>query len=421
MTRRDPMSLRTMPERLAALYVAAGYTRASFATAVPIPAITLERWEQFEDVPLLVELGEVANKLHVSKRALCFGNRELQVGKRGEEALNDASIQLVLNEMDATQAEREALALHRRRVAADLEYSRTFVLTFVNAWRAGRSSGCDDETAATRAMVVATQAHVLSRAVAQGVRPVRKHQLKQPPKGLSEQEAAEWMAQELHSLAGMKPPIDAMVLAVACGHRLVPTYGESTGSKSASLRNTETSRQDDLGWAPLASVDGNDLVLNGVLRITVYPITQEQADNMLQQVQTSFGKLGSHADEPSREPLFAMAFIVSRTSRQLMIARPTEDGLEPPQQWVRPALRDLMRRSQGDEIYILSIGLASPSPSGPSALRKACFIDLADSRTQHKKTYVATQRSSKGELEPWSEASLAGPFADVIAFTQTSA
>lgn len=220
------MVLLTQPDRVSALYKEAGYTLETFAATIMEAPTALQRWENFEDVPTLIELGMIANALHVSKRALCFGNRELRVNKRGEPYLDESDIESVLDEGAATQEERTAFSEYRARVDSDHRYSRTFVLVFTRAWRAARTSGYDPEHAMRRAMVIATQAHWLSRAVAQGVRPVREHQHSRPPKHLGRNEQLEWIAADLHRLANIKPPIEAMVLAVALGQRLVPTLDD---------------------------------------------------------------------------------------------------------------------------------------------------------------------------------------------------
>jgi transcriptional regulator with XRE-family HTH domain len=217
----------TMPERLTGLYLQAGYTREGFASAVKMSPESIERWERFEEVPTLIELGELANGLHVSKRTLCFGEDNRQVGKRGEPQLTEVGIQVALADVGASESEQYGFQSYRARVSNDWECSRTFVLAFVRAWRSAIEGGADDKTAMERAMVIATQAHYLSRAVAQGLRPVREHQFTQPLKSLSSEAQAEHIAAEIHRLSGITPPIEPHVLAVAMGLRLVPTFDSS--------------------------------------------------------------------------------------------------------------------------------------------------------------------------------------------------
>jgi hypothetical protein len=132
----------------------------------------------------------------------------------------------VLEEMGATTEQREAFELHRRRVHPENRYSRTFVITFAHSWTAAIHEGEGMETALSRAMVNGTRMHYLAVAVAQGIRPARGHMRSRPPRHLSEEEQLEFIANEIHTLSGIKPPIDAHVLAVAMGLRLTPTYGD---------------------------------------------------------------------------------------------------------------------------------------------------------------------------------------------------
>ena len=228
---QDAVHERTLGARIAAAYVQAGFTTEAFARAVEVSVETVHAWQDFEDVPSLIALGDIANRLHISKRALCFGPREFTEGKHGEPNLSREAISALLIELDTSADARSAFENHRRCVAPDHVYTRTFVATFVQAWQTMRRAGSDSRTAQERAMVIATQTNALAKAVAQGARPIRPHQITKPPAGLGHKAGIDHIAAEIHRLSGLKPPIDPEVLAVANGLRLVPTYGD-TGSGS---------------------------------------------------------------------------------------------------------------------------------------------------------------------------------------------
>ena len=218
------MQALTMPERITALYLRARHTRQSLATALRTDPAVIQRWEHFEEVPTLVELDDLAEALHVSKLFLCFGKASFRVGEEGEPDLTQTGIEAALEVAGATISEQEAFYRYQRRVDPNTSHSRTFVLTFVEAFRSAATQGTDDYTAMSRAMVIATQAHWLARAVALGVRPVRQEHRTRPPQHLSTQAQAEYMAAEILRLAGLRRPASMFLLAVALGNRLVPTF-----------------------------------------------------------------------------------------------------------------------------------------------------------------------------------------------------
>jgi hypothetical protein len=63
---RAQQSALTVPARLVSLYQRAGYSQAALEDAAKLSRDTLAGWGRFETVPNLIELGEVANALHVS-------------------------------------------------------------------------------------------------------------------------------------------------------------------------------------------------------------------------------------------------------------------------------------------------------------------------------------------------------------------
>jgi len=394
----------TMPERITGLYSQAGHTRESFAAAAHMSSETLGHFENFLDVPTLIELGELANGLHVSKRFLCFGDGELQVGNRGEPALSEDGVRAVFAEVNASEREASVFYDYRQRVS-EKSSSRTFVLMFVRALRAAIESGAGTDAAMPRAMVIATQAHVLSLAVAQGARPVRTHLLTKPPKHLSTSAVAQYIAAEIHKLSGLKPPIDAMVLAVVMGRRLVPTIGDSAASKA------ESDRQDQMAWKPIAHVDrdgdGDALIINGRLKVKSWEHSGPKLTDEV--VLEAARNLQPEPDEPAG---FGGAFLQGKG--QFAFATPTELGRKG-DDWVRTALRDLARRMDATAIYVISDELISVcAPRGSGQQRRTVIVDVENPQAvPSRRTYVAST-GDEGTLGDWSEDSTRARYRDLL-------
>jgi hypothetical protein len=273
---------------------------------------------------------------------------------------------------------------------------------FIRALRTAIENGADGETAMTRAMVIATQAHVLSRAVAQGVRPVRPERIHHPPNTLSSAAKVEYIAAEIHRLSGIKPPLEPSVLAVALGKRLVPAF-DSAASKA------ETKRQELLGWKPTAQVDGNNLVINGVLKVQAW---QERKDADLTEHVLQAAQKVIHNTPDHEVPSSFIAFL--KGNGDVVIAMPTELGMETVEDWVRPALRDLARRICATAIYVVSDG--SIAVCGPRGRRERRTITVDVENIQEdppKRTYVAST-GDDGTLGAWSEDSTCARFSDLL-------
>lgn len=401
----------TMPERITDLYRRAGYTRENFATVVMTSREVVQHWERFEDVPSLIELGQLANGLRVSKYFLCFGEDKVVGGKRGEPDLTDEGIRAALSEAGATDSEQQLWHAYRHRTHKDNTHSRTFVFMFVRALRTALEDGVDQDIAMTRALVVATQAHYLARAVALGVRPVRNELLRPPPRTLSPAAQAEYIAAEIHRVSGIKPPVSAKVLAVAMGHRLVPTFG--TDSLASRM---EADRQDELNWKPMGEInDDETLIINGFLRIKAWQFPGDKPSDTemtKRALNAARNYAQAHAQTPKPEPsVFGLAFFVS--ANQLVMATPTELGNTTTENWVRPALRDFARRDHSTAIYVISDESVSVCAAG-GGQRYTIIVDVENRQAEPlKRTYVATT-GEDGALGAWSEDLTRARFSDLL-------
>lgn len=181
----DPLSETTVQRRIWASYLAAKYTRFSFAAALNVPYSTVDNWDKGTSIPSLPLLVRVAELLEVPIQHLIYGHRG-GPGDGREVVLTQTAVMELLAEAGATKEARAAYAAHETSDAGRYqERTRSYIIAWLSAYEAARKNSASHDEAADEAVTQAVAARMISGAIASGGRTLQRDELravlKKPP------------------------------------------------------------------------------------------------------------------------------------------------------------------------------------------------------------------------------------------------
>lgn len=153
----DPLSEKTIARRIWAMYLSRGYTRAQWARALEVSYQTAQRWDSGEHLPDLVNLLRMVSLLRYSLSQIVYGyatppaEDEIELSHEGKLS--------TLRELRATADQLEAFGEYEASPAGRYQrYTRTWLVTFIDAYSAARRANKSRPEAIDAAKTVAANA-----------------------------------------------------------------------------------------------------------------------------------------------------------------------------------------------------------------------------------------------------------------------
>ena len=178
----DPLSEATPQRRLWAAYLRAGYTRASFARLLGVVYHTLDAWDTGVAMPDLPRFAAAAVHVGYTVDELLWGHGGMQShAGSGESALSVEGVRRLLDQLQATAEQRQALGEHRESARGIYaSFTATYVRTFISAYAAAREKLPHAEVK-LHAVIEAENAQAIVAARLRGAQPISTERLKTLP------------------------------------------------------------------------------------------------------------------------------------------------------------------------------------------------------------------------------------------------
>jgi transcriptional regulator with XRE-family HTH domain len=170
--RADPLAEPTINLRVWALYLARGFTRASFARAMGVHYNIVTNWDTGRTSMSLVHFLRACEVIGVLPTELAYGNDGPPPTER-EHSLTDVEIRELLDRLEPKPDARESRALDQwRRENPSQRLTATLIRTLVTSYRTALRGGYHHEDALTIASDAALAARATRTAAEDGVQQI---------------------------------------------------------------------------------------------------------------------------------------------------------------------------------------------------------------------------------------------------------
>lgn len=179
----DPLSEPSIHGRIRAAYLAAGFTRSTWADALGLTYQGVDLIDTGKTTPKLATLVKMQTLLLersylLTLDELVHGRHAPKLPHRSEQELSDVGVKALLMELGVGQDAMEALGVHAASPAGRfVRYTRTYCAAFVERYQLAREEGLDRPLAIEAAKTIAANAQANAEGVAQRVQPVSAPQL----------------------------------------------------------------------------------------------------------------------------------------------------------------------------------------------------------------------------------------------------
>lgn len=174
----DPLSELTIGRRQWAMYLQRGYNRNTYAQAMGVSYLTVDRWDTGKQAPELPHILRMVEVLAYSLNEIVYGYHVPRPDGANERQLTLEGIRSVLHEARASSDTTEAFGEYARSDAGSFQwFTRSYVLAFVESYAGARREDADRKRSIEVAKEAAANARANAEAATQRVQPLSAEQL----------------------------------------------------------------------------------------------------------------------------------------------------------------------------------------------------------------------------------------------------